>query len=135
MPRQPGLRPSAGLDSFFFANSGAEAVEGAVRLSRQITGRDNIICFNGGYHGRTMGTLALTSSGAGYRGNRMGPMPAGTFWVNYPYEHLGPSRSPEAVMEEMESLLLTHTPPSETAAVLIEPVLGPFAILANACAR
>jgi len=113
-----------GLDSFFFANSGAEAVEGAVRLARQVTGKDNIICFNGGYHGRTLGTLALTSSGAGYRGNRLGPSPAGTFWVPYPYEHLGSHRSSQIVMEDLESLLLTHTPPCETAAVLIEPVLG-----------
>jgi 4-aminobutyrate aminotransferase len=114
----------AGLDSYFFANSGAEAVEGAVRLARQATGKDNIIVFSGGYHGRTLLTLALTSSGAGYRGGRLGPAPGGHFFVPYPYEHIGPHRSADVVLSELEALLKTHTSPTETAAVLIEPVLG-----------
>jgi 4-aminobutyrate aminotransferase len=50
------------LDTFFFWNSGAEAVEAAVKLARQATGRQNIIAMNGSYHGRTFGTMALTKS-------------------------------------------------------------------------
>jgi 4-aminobutyrate aminotransferase len=130
-----------GLDSFFFANSGAEAVEGAVRLARQATGKDNVIVFRPGYHGRTIGllfpfsslflilivwigTLALTSSGAGYRGNRLGPSPSGTVFVNYPYEFLGPNYSSDAIMAELDLVLKTQSPVLETCAVLIEPVLG-----------
>lgn len=50
------------LDTFFFWNSGAEAVEAAVKLARMATGRQNIIAMNGSYHGRTFGTMALTKS-------------------------------------------------------------------------
>ena len=65
------LEPYAlGLDRFFFATSGAEAVEGALRLARQATGRSGVIAFQGGYHGRTAGTLAVTTSGVGPRAER-----------------------------------------------------------------
>jgi 4-aminobutyrate aminotransferase len=50
----------SGLDSFFFSNSGAEAVEAALKLARQTTGRPNIIVFQGSFHGRTVGTMSLT---------------------------------------------------------------------------
>lgn len=56
MPKAAGAAHS-GLDSFFFANSGAEAVENALRLARQATGKDNVIAFSGGYHGRTSATV------------------------------------------------------------------------------
>ena len=70
------LEPYAlGLDRFFFATSGAEAVEGALRLARQATNRSGVIAFRGGYHGRTAGTLAITTSGIGYRGGNAGPLP------------------------------------------------------------
>jgi 4-aminobutyrate aminotransferase-like enzyme len=64
------------LDSFFFSNSGAEAVEGAVKLARQATGRSDIIAFDSGFHGRTAGAMALTSSKGKYR-HRVAPLPAG----------------------------------------------------------
>ena len=67
-----------GLDSFFFANSGGEAIEGALRLARQATGRSGVIAFQGGYHGRTAGALAVTSSSVGYRGADAGPLPYGS---------------------------------------------------------
>src|SRR4051812_976911 len=54
------------LDTFFFSNSGAEAVESAVKLARQATGRSEIIVFQGGFHGRTAGAMALTSSKGKY---------------------------------------------------------------------
>jgi 4-aminobutyrate aminotransferase len=54
--------PHPSLDSFFFWNSGAEAVEAAIKLARQATGRQAIVCFQGGYHGRTMGSGAITRS-------------------------------------------------------------------------
>jgi 4-aminobutyrate aminotransferase len=121
--RMQAIVPST-HDAFFFANSGAEGVENAVRLARQVTGRDGIICFTGGYHGRTTGTLALTSSGAAYRGNRLGASPAGTWFAPYPYEFLGSHRSVDHIFDEMELMLKTQTNPHDTAAVLIEPVMG-----------
>jgi 4-aminobutyrate aminotransferase len=51
-----------GLDTFFFWNSGAEAVEAAVKLARHATNKQGVLVFQGGYHGRTMGTMALTTS-------------------------------------------------------------------------
>lgn len=111
-----------GHDSFFFANSGAEAVEGAMRLARQATGRDTIVAFLGGYHGRTSGTLAITSSSSSYRGERAGPLPVGTAWARYPYEHAGVTA--EHSLESLNLLLLQQAKASEIAAVIIEPVLG-----------
>lgn len=62
--------PHKSLDSFFFWNSGAEAVEASIKLARHATGKQNIIVVQGSYHGRTFGTMALTKSktiyGAGY---------------------------------------------------------------------
>jgi 4-aminobutyrate aminotransferase len=56
------VMPHPTLDAFFFWNSGSEAVEAAMKLARQATGRQGIICFQGGYHGRTMGSGAITRS-------------------------------------------------------------------------
>jgi len=111
-----------GLDSFFFANSGAEAVEGALRLARQAKERDGIIAFQGGYHGRTSATLAITTSSTGYRGKRAGPLPAGSFFAPYPYAYQGISE--EFSLRQLELLLKQQVNASEVAAVIIEPVLG-----------
>jgi 4-aminobutyrate aminotransferase len=123
------LRPHlpAHLTKLFFANSGAEAVESAVRLARQATGRDNVVAMLGGYHGRTVGTLALTSSGAGYRGGRMGPMPGGTIFV--PYAGLeGSGRAAGATCDEalhaLDMAFKQQVASHDVAAILLEPVLG-----------
>lgn len=111
-----------GLESYFFSNSGAEAVEGALRLARHAKRRDTMVAFLGGYHGRSAGTLAITSSSVGYRGERAGPLPAGTAWARYPYEHAGVSA--EQSLESLDLILLQQAKASEIAAVIIEPVLG-----------
>jgi 4-aminobutyrate aminotransferase len=111
-----------GLDSFFFCNSGAEAVEGALKIARQAKRRDTVIAFLGGYHGRTAGAIAVTSSGSGYRGERAGPLPSGTAWARYPYEHAGITA--KDALESLDLLLLQQAKASEIAAVIIEPVLG-----------
>ena len=54
--------PDPSLDSFFFWNSGSEAIEAAIKMSRTITGKQNIIAMQGGYHGRTFGAMAVTKS-------------------------------------------------------------------------
>src|SRR4030066_2475000 len=71
------------IDGFFFTNSGAEAVEGAIKLARQATGRTNIIVFQGSFHGRTVGTMSLTTSKTVYRAGYQ-PLMAGVFVVPHP---------------------------------------------------
>ncbi len=114
------------IDGFFFSNSGAEAVEGAVKLARAATGRQNVIVFSGSFHGRTAGTMALTTSKTIYRAG-FGPLPAGVFVAPFPYAHrLGMSEEQAAAyaLSELEHLLASQTAPKETAAILIEFVLG-----------
>ena len=115
-----------GLDCFFFSNSGAEAVEGAVKLAKVGTGRTNVIAFAGSFHGRTAMTMALTSSKAGYRGGYQ-PLPSGVFFAPFPYAFRygwDEEHSVAFCLDELDRIFRSQTLPSETAAVLIEPVLG-----------
>ena len=73
-----------GIDQAFFANSGTEAVEGAIKLARRATGRTEIIAFSGSFHGRSYGALSLTASKAKYR-RGMGPWLPGVHHVRYPH--------------------------------------------------
>jgi 4-aminobutyrate aminotransferase len=114
------------LDGFFFSNSGAEAVEGALKLARMATGRPNVIVFQGGFHGRTVGTMSLTTSKTIYRAGYQPLMP-GVFIAPYPYAYRfgwDPEQTSAWCLEELEFILNTQTAPHETAAVLVEPVLG-----------
>jgi 4-aminobutyrate aminotransferase len=120
-----GVLPSP-IDGFFFSNSGAEALEGAVKLARAATGKPNIIVFSGSFHGRTAGTMALTTSKTIYRSGFQ-PLPAGVFVAPYPYKYklgLDDARITEYCLAALEELLLSQTSPMETAAILIEPELG-----------
>lgn len=114
------------IDGFFFSNSGAEAVEGAMKLARQTTGRPNIIVFQGSFHGRTVGTMSLTMSKTIYRVGYQPLMP-GVIVAPYPYAYRygwDEEKTSAWCLEELELLLLTQTTPQETAAILIETVLG-----------
>src|SRR5512140_454953 len=114
------------IDGFFFSNSGAEAVEGAVKLARAATGKQNIIVFSGSFHGRTAGTMALTTSKTIYRSG-FGPLPSGVFVAPFPYAFrlgLSEEQASAYALEQLEHLLASQTSPRETAAILIEPVLG-----------
>ena len=120
-----GIVPK-GLDSFFFSNSGAEAVEGAVKLARHATGRPNVIVFQGSFHGRTALTMALTTSKTIYRAGYQ-PLPAGVFVAPYPYAYRygwSPDETTDFCLQELKLLLKSQTAPFETAAILVEPVLG-----------
>ncbi len=115
-----------GLDCFFFSNSGAEAVEGAVKLARHATGRPNVIVFQGSFHGRTALTMALTTSKTIYRAGYQ-PLPAGVFVAPYPYAYRygwSPEETEAFCLRELKLLLKSQTAPFETAAILVEPVLG-----------
>ena len=121
---RPLVHPS--IDGFFFTNSGAEAVEGAVKLARHATGRTNVIVFQGSFHGRTVGTMSLTTSKTVYRVGYQ-PLMAGVFVAPYPYVYKygwSEKKTTEWCLGELDNLLLSQTAPQETAAILIEPVLG-----------
>jgi 4-aminobutyrate aminotransferase len=116
----------AHMDGFFFSNSGAEAVEGAVKLARMATGRPNIIVFQGSFHGRTVGTMSLTTSKTIYRAGYQPLMP-GVFVAPYPYAlryGWDAEKTSAWCLDELELLLISQTAPFETAAILVEPVLG-----------
>ena len=114
------------IDGFFFSNSGAEALEGAVKLARVATGKQNVIVFSGSFHGRTAGTMALTTSKTIYRAG-FGPLPSGVFVAPFPYAFrlgMAEEQASQYSLEQLEYLLASQTAPKETAAILIETVLG-----------
>lgn len=114
------------LDGFFFSNSGAEAIEGAVKLARHATGRPNIIVFQGSFHGRTNLAMAMTTSKTVYRVGYQ-PLAGGIFVAPYPYSYRygwDDETTTDFCLNELENLLHGQTAPQETAAIVIEPVLG-----------
>ncbi|MEA2623425.1 MAG: 4-aminobutyrate aminotransferase [Chloroflexota bacterium] len=117
----------AGLDSVFFGNSGTEAIEGAIKLARRSTGRGWVIGFAGGFHGRSYGSLSMTSSNLNYRVGH-GPFLPETFIAPFPaaYRDFGGDEAlaTEACLGFLRTVLATQIPPSEVAAFLIEPVQG-----------
>jgi len=116
----------ASIDTFFFTNSGAEATEAAVKLARHATGRPNVVVVQGGFHGRTYLTMAMTTSKVGVRAGYQ-PLPAGVFVTSFPRPFLwqvDEALAVERALADLRLLLATQTAPSETAAVVMEPVLG-----------
>jgi 4-aminobutyrate aminotransferase len=115
-----------GLDSLFFLNSGSEAVEAAIRLARHATGRQNIVVFHGSFHGRTMGAAALTTAGTKFRAG-LGPLMPGVAVAPFPQAYRYGWSEAEAVrfaLRELDYLLATVSAPADTAAFMVEPVLG-----------
>ncbi len=120
-----GVMPPS-LDTFFFSNSGAEAVEASVKLARHATKRTNVIVFQGSFHGRTVGTMSLTTSKTIYRSGFQPLMP-GVFVAPFPYAYYygwSEAETTEFCLRELRHLLYSQTAPYETAAILIESVLG-----------
>src|SRR5438552_11081752 len=111
----------------FFCQSGTEAVEGALKLARYVSGRSRFIGFLGGFHGRTMGSLSLTSSKYTQQKGFFPSMP-GVTHVPYPNNYrplFAEADQGRAVLRYIEDVLFVHNvPPSEVAAVLIEPIQG-----------
>lgn len=115
-----------GIDTFFFANSGAEATEAAVKLAKQATGRPHLVVFDGSFHGRTHQTMAMTTSKSVYRQGHA-PLPSGVFVSPFPDPlrwGIAEDAAVEGSLRAFDKLLHTQTHPSELAAVVIEPVLG-----------
>lgn len=116
----------AALDSLFFANSGSEAVEAALRLSRQATKRPNVIAFHGGFHGRTVATASMTSSGTRFT-HGISPLMAGVHFAPFPTAYRYGWSEEEATdfaLQELDYMFATISAPEETAAFIIEPILG-----------
>jgi 4-aminobutyrate aminotransferase len=129
--RLPGTFPGLGdgeSAALFLSNSGAEAIEAAVKLAKYATRRPGIIAFRGGFHGRTHGAMALTSSGIRYRGH-FEPLLGGIHFAPYPYPLRNPTgRTDEAALAfslaGIEELFATLIYPDDVAAFLVEPILG-----------
>jgi 4-aminobutyrate aminotransferase len=116
----------AHLDGFFFTNSGAEAVEAAMKLARHATGRTNMIVFQGGFHGRTIGSVSLTTSNPIYH-YKYQPLMAGVYVAPYPYTYFygwSEEETEAFCLKQLRHLLASQTAPEETAAMIVEPVLG-----------
>ena len=116
------------LDCFFFANSGTEAIEGALKLAKYVTKRPYVISFTGGFHGRSLGALSVTTSKSKYRKFMQ---PSGlTYQIPYAnVKECPPGVDPETyVIDKLESdfeTLFNHqVTPEEVACVILEPVLG-----------
>jgi len=115
-----------GLDRLFFANSGSEAIEAALRLSRQATGRSNVVVFHGGFHGRTVGAASMTTAGTKFRSG-FNPIMGGVHVAPFPDPtHFGwpVEESTDFALRQLDYLLQTVTAPPDTAAFVVEPVLG-----------
>ncbi|MFO7531435.1 MAG: aminotransferase class III-fold pyridoxal phosphate-dependent enzyme [Candidatus Limnocylindrales bacterium] len=116
-----------GLDTVYFGNSGAEVVDGAMKLARRATGRSHIIAFSGGFHGRTYGATSLTSSSLNYRSG-YDPLVPGVHIAPFPnaYRDFGgdEARASEVCLDHLERLFAQQIQPSRTAAFILEPVQG-----------
>lgn len=128
--RLSAVAPMKGPHRFYFGNSGAEAVECALKLARYHTGRQHIIAFLGAFHGRTMGALSLTASKPQQK-RRFAPLVPGVTHIPYPYAYRGASagQSEEeyalACARYIEDRLFkTMLPPEEVAAIFVEPIQG-----------
>lgn len=116
----------ADIDTFFFASAGTEAVEASVRLARHATGRPNVIVFQGSFHGRTAGSLSMTTSKTSLRSGFQ-PLMGGVFVAPFPHAYRYGWSEEEATrfcLRELDHLLATQTAPEETAAIYLEPVQG-----------
>lgn len=111
----------------FFCNSGTEAVEGAIKLARYVTGRSRFIGFIGGFHGRTMGSLAFTASKYTQQAGFFPSMP-GVTHIPYPNNYrplLAGEDQGAAVLNYLENILFqSNVPAHEVAAILLEPIQG-----------
>ena len=125
------IAPMPGPHKIYYGNSGAEAVEAALKLSRYHTKRQNVIAFFGAFHGRTMGALSLTASKPQQK-RRFAPLVPGVTHVRYPDVYRGCSGGAQdaeafalgCARYIEEKLFKTILPPEEVAAIFIEPVQG-----------
>ncbi|MEX2183674.1 MAG: aspartate aminotransferase family protein [Chloroflexota bacterium] len=115
------------LDSVMFLNSGSEAIDGALKLARRVTGRSEIIAFRGAFHGRTWGAMSVTSSALNYRSGYLPALP-GIHLTQFPavYRDFGgdEARAISVSMEHLRTLVGSEVPATSVAAIIIEPIQG-----------
>jgi 4-aminobutyrate aminotransferase len=124
--RLGALCPFLAEPQVFFCNSGAEAVDGGVKLARRVTGRPGIVAFRGAFHGRTLGAVSLTTAKGKYR-EGYEPLVGGITVAPYasPLRHGGDGRrATEAALSALDEILAVQSPPATLAAMVVEPVLG-----------
>ena len=123
------IAPMAGPHKFYYGNSGAEAIEAALKLARYHTRRPWVIAFYGAFHGRTMGALSLTSSKPQQR-RRFAPLVPGVVHVPFPNLYRRPPGTDAAEYAHncaryIEDVVFkTEVPPEECAAIFVEPFQG-----------
>ena len=115
------VTPIDGPKKAVFFSTGAEAIENAVKIARAATGRQAVISFRGGFHGRTLLALTLTGSVQPYKQD-FGPYAAEVYQTPFPYVYRG--WNTEAAMADLDNLLESEVGPKRVAAIVIEPVLG-----------
>jgi len=114
------------LKSVFFTQSGTEAVEACLKLAKYVTKRHKIVAFTGGFHGRSMGALSVTSSKDKYR-EGFGPMLDGVTFFPFPYEYRSPWESTPDTFDEVavdQLIAFFDSIGDDYAAAIIEPILG-----------
>ncbi len=119
--RLNAIAPFKGAAKTIFFNTGAEAVENAVKVARAATGRSGVIAFSGAFHGRTIMTSALTGKVAPYK-KQFGLMPGEIWHVPFPVEHYGVTVADS--LKALDTLFRVDVDPSRIAAIIIEPVQG-----------
>ena len=123
------IAPGKEAKRVYFGNSGAEAIEAAIKLAKYHTGRDKIIAFEGAFHGRTMGALSLTASKSTQR-KGFGTLISGVFHMPYPDTYRGMyGKGPETVTADClgyleNELFKRRVDPEEVAGIFIEPIQG-----------
>jgi 4-aminobutyrate aminotransferase len=115
------------IDTVMFLNSGSEAIDGALKLARRVTGRPGIVAFRGGFHGRTFGATSVTTSNINYR-TGYEPLLPGVYFAPFPAAYRDFDGDDDAAsvacLRTLRSLLETVIAPEQVAAILIEPVQG-----------
>jgi 4-aminobutyrate aminotransferase/(S)-3-amino-2-methylpropionate transaminase len=115
------IAPGSSEKKAIFVSTGAEAVENTIKIARAHTGRRGVIAFNGGFHGRTNLTMALTGKITPYK-NRFGPFPGDIFHAPFPSELHGIST--EAALKALQILFKVDIAPEDVAAIIVEPIQG-----------
>ncbi len=120
------LAPGDFAKKALFLNSGAEAVENAVKIARYATGRPAIITFDNGYHGRTLMTMTMTAKVKPYK-YRFGPYATEVYRAPFPYPYrmnMTPQDASAYCIQELERMFVGEVAPDQVAAIVVEPVQG-----------
>ncbi len=123
--RIAGLCPFLDHPQVFFCNSGAEAVDGALKLARRVTRRPGVMAFRRAFHGRTLAATSLTTAKGRYREGYQ-PLLPGVYHAPYcvPSEHADANTAVAASLAELDRMLALQAPPGDLGAMIVEPVLG-----------